>query len=209
MKPSALVLLSGGMDSTTLLYYVMDYLGYSRVDAVGFDYGQRHKKELEHAKGIADELDVSFSVIKVDLRQFGGSPLTEEKEIPAAIEDKQYQTIVPARNSIFLALATAYAEVRGLQDIFFASNLDDFKSYPDCRPEFVRLISQALAAGNNIRGIYAPFVNISKIEMVKLGKELGVPYESTWSCYKGLDEPCGVCDACKERIEALEANGLL
>jgi 7-cyano-7-deazaguanine synthase len=207
-KPSALVLLSGGMDSATLLYYVVKKLNYTKVEALGFDYGQKHKKELSYAKKLAKKLNISFKIIRIDLRQIGGSPLVSNSKVPNQSEDKQYTTVVPGRNSIFLSIASAYAETKGLQDVFFAPNLEDFKSYPDCRDEFVLLISQALAKGSNIRGIYAPFVNMSKIEIVKLGKELGVPYELTWSCYKGGKTHCGKCDACVERFNALKYVGV-
>jgi len=203
-KPSALVLLSGGMDSTTLLYYVKKTLLYTKVETIGFDYSQRHKIELEYAKKIAKKVKVPFRIIKIDLRQFGGSPLTSETEVPRMKDDKQHLTVVPARNSIFLSLATAYAEVKGLQDIFIGATIDDFKSYPDCRSQFISLISKALSAGNNIRGVYAPFANLSKFDVVSKGKVLQVPYVLTYSCYEGLAKPCNQCDACVERNKVLQ-----
>ena len=196
-EPSALVLLSGGMDSTTLLFYVMKTLEYSRIEVVMFDYGQRHRIELSYAQTIAKGLSMPYGIIKVNLTQFGNSFLTTD--------DKDLSAVVPARNSIFLSMATAYAEVRGLKDIFFAPNRGDFSIWPDCREQFVQLISQALSMGNDIKGIYAPFVNMTKKEIVKLGRELGVPYENTWSCYFPTDknEPCGGCHACIGRNEVL------
>jgi len=109
--------------------------------------------------------------------------------------------VVPARNSIFLSLATAFAETRGLQDIFIGATREDFENFPDCREQFVHLMGQALSVGNNIRGVYAPFVNKSKKEIVLLGRLLGVDFNSTWSCYHPTDEnkPCGKCHACEER----------
>lgn len=196
-KSSALVLLSGGMDSTTLLYYVMKVLCYSKVEAILFDYGQRHRIELSYARKIAENLFIPFSVISVDLTQFGSSSLTAE--------DENLTVVVPARNSIFLSLATAHAEVRGLQDIFFAPNAEDFTDFPDCRVEYIQAMSQALSIGNNIRGVYAPFVDKTKQEIVKLGRLLGVPFERTWSCYHPTkeDKPCGKCHACELREAVL------
>lgn len=206
-EPSALVLLSGGIDSTVLLYYVMEVLGYPKVEAILFDYGQRHKIELGYAQKLVYEvLSIHWTVIEVDLTQFGGSSLVSD--------DKDLPVVVPARNSIFLSLAAACAETRGLQDIFIGTCAEDFKDFPDCREEFIQLMSQALSMGNNIRGVYAPFVNRSKQEIVKIGRLMGVPFELTWSCYnpirsQGIAEvvknykPCGKCHACIERNKVL------
>ncbi|MHA1590947.1 MAG: 7-cyano-7-deazaguanine synthase, partial [Candidatus Heimdallarchaeaceae archaeon] len=133
VKPSALVLLSGGMDSTTLLYLVMKRYNYEKVEVIIFDYNQRHDVELRYAENIAKSLEVSYKVFEVDLTQFGGSFLTSK--------DDNSGMIVPARNSIFLSLATAYAETRGLQHIFFGPTLEDYNDFPDCRPVFVNLMS--------------------------------------------------------------------
>jgi len=193
VEPSALVLLSGGIDSTVLLYYVMKVLEYSRVEAILFNYGQSHKIELTYAQRLAEVNSIPYKIIKVDLTQFVGSSLTSE--------DKDLTVVVPARNSIFLSLATAFAETRGLQDIFIGATREDFENFPDCREQFVHLMGQALSVGNNIRGVYAPFVNKSKKEIVLLGRLLGVDFNSTWSCYHPTDEnkPCGKCHACEER----------
>lgn len=194
---SALVLLSGGIDSTVLLYYVMKVLNYARVEVILFDYGQQHRIEVPYAQRIVENLQIPYEIVEIDLKQFGHSSLTTG--------DENLSVVVPARNSIFLSLATAYAEVRGLQDIFFGPNREDFKDFPDCREQFVQLISQALSIGNNVRGVYAPFINMSKKDIVQLGRKLGVPFELTWSCYNPTDknEPCGKCHACTERSEAL------
>lgn len=193
VESSALVLLSGGIDSTVLLYYVKQVLGYSKVEAILFDYGQRHSVELSFARRIVRRLSISYKIIKVDLVQFGGSSLTTE--------NKNLTVVVPARNSIFLSLAVAHAETRGLQDIFIGFNRADFKDFLDCREQFIQLMSQALSTGNNIRGVYAPFVNMSKKEIVVMGRLLAVPFDATWSCYCPTNEnrPCGKCHACVER----------
>lgn len=209
-EPSALVLLSGGMDSTVLLYYVMKNLFYNRVEAILFDYGQNHIIELDYAKRIVDDLIIPYKVIKIDLRQFGGSSLTTE--------DIDLTMIVPARNSIFLGLAAAYAETKGLKDIFFGANCGDFRDFPDCRLDFIQHMSMALVLGSGIQGVFAPFRQKTKKEIVELGKELDVPFEDTWSCYfpmRSIDgvsgkvlgrpeyEPCGKCSACIERNKVL------
>ena len=200
MDSSALVLFSGGTDSTTLLYYVMKTLYYDKVETIFFAYGQRHIIEMRNARAIAGRLKIPFKVINIDLRQFGRSSLTTK--------DMDLPVIVPARNSIFLSLATAYAETRGLQDIFIGANCDDFKDFPDCRKEFIVLIGHALSVGNNIRGVFAPFVRMSKHQIVDMGKKLGVPFERTWSCYFPIDKdekmkPCNKCHACIERNKVL------
>lgn len=205
---SALVLLSGGCDSATLLYYVKHFYKYSNIRAIGFNYGQKHLKELDCARTITKQCVICpFDIITCDLTQFGGSCLTTSEDIPKEKEDKQYATIVPARNSIFLSLATAYAEVNKIDDIFIGCVLDDFKSYPDCRQDFITSMSNALSIGNNIRGVYAPFINTTKADIIKWGLESNVEYEYTWTCYKGESKPCLECDACVERIEAMKKNG--
>ncbi len=192
MESSALVLLSGGMDSAVLLYYVKDVLEYPRVEAILFDYDQSHRIELQYAQDLASLLAVQWQIAQVPLKRFG-----------------KLGMIIPARNSIFLSFATAYAEIKGLQDIFIGANAEDFKDFPDCRPEYIRLMSQALSTGNNIRGVYAPFVNKSKQEIVKIGRSLGVDFSLTWSCYYPKTknpsevEPCGKCHACIERNAVL------
>lgn len=198
MEPSALVLLSGGIDSTVLLYYVRDVLEYTKIEAILFDYGQRHKIELEYAQYIAENYSIPYKVIEVNLAQFGGRYWKDDT------------VVVPARNSIFLSMATAYTEVRDLQDIFIGANAEDFKDFLDCRPDFINLMSHALATGNNIRGVYAPFVNHSKQEIINMGRLLQVPFENTWSCYDptyesftGVGKPCGKCHACIERNKVL------
>lgn len=200
MKQSALVLLSGGIDSAVLLHYVKDVLEYDKVEAILFDYGQSHKIELQSAQIIAINLGIPHRTIYVDLTQFGSSSLTSIGQ-----EDQELTVVVPARNSIFLSMATAYAEIRGLQDIFIGCNSADFKDFPDCRESFIELMSQALQAGNNIRGVYAPFIKKSKSEIVKIGRSLGVNFKLTWSCYHPTIDckPCGKCHACLEREEAL------
>uniref|UniRef100_A0A7C3WME5 7-cyano-7-deazaguanine synthase n=1 Tax=Dictyoglomus turgidum TaxID=513050 RepID=A0A7C3WME5_9BACT len=186
-----LVLFSGGMDSTTLLYWALKK--YNKVYAIGFDYRQRHKIELKYAKKIAKLNNVSFKILKVDLKQIGGSLLT----------GKSGSVVVPGRNMIFLSLAVGYAMTKDIKEVFFCPTRDDYKLFRDCRPDFVEKISLASFTGYGVK-IKAPFVNLNKKEIVKIGKKLNVPYEMTWSCYfpvKG--KPCNKCLACKKRYEAL------
>ena len=194
---SALVLLSGGMDSAVLLQYVKDVLEYDKVEAIAFNYGQSNVIELDYARVFAADLGILYKIIYVDLTQFGGSSLTED--------DKDLSVVVPARNSIFLSLATAYAETRELQDVFIGCSSENFADFPDCRIEYIQAMSQALSLGNNIQGVYAPFSSMSKTNIVKMGQLRGVNFQYTWSCYHPTKEgkPCGVCHACLEREEVL------
>jgi len=215
-KPVAVVLLSGGVDSTTLLYYVIKKMHYDTVFALGFDYGQQHKKELKSARRICEELGITFFLVEIkSLFEAQETLLTEN--IPIGLEEQE-KTVVTMRNAIFLIVAAKKIIDMGLAnyedknrriDIFFAPNLDDFRCYIDCRPEFVEAISKVVSISSDglIRGVYAPFIGMTKAEIIKLGKELGVPYYLTWSCYKGGDKPCGVCPACIERKEAFENAG--
>lgn len=212
----AVVLLSGGLDSTTALYLAKKE-GFE-IYAISFDYGQKHDKELECAKNISEEAGVAdYLVVKMNMNTWGGSALTDSKiEVPEAnIESKEIPvTYVPARNMIFLSLAASYAEVVGAQDIFIGVSEVDYSGYVDCRQEFLDSMEKAInlgtvcgaEQGKKIR-IRAPFINMTKAEEIKLGIELGVDYGKTWSCYKGEEEACGVCDSCKLRLEAFEKVG--
>ncbi|MEM3426102.1 MAG: 7-cyano-7-deazaguanine synthase QueC [Thermofilum sp.] len=207
-RPSALVLHSGGLDSTTLLYYVVKKLRYTHVEAVGFDYGQKHAKELTYAGMSARKLNIPFQRITINLIHLGNHPLlAKSARIPSAIEDSQHVLVVPARNLIFISYAVLYALQKGLRDIYVAATLDDFRSFPDCRPEFYHHMNAAVASAYDVR-VYAPFTNMTKADIVRTGMELGVPYELTWTCYVGKSKPCRVCDACVEREAAFSANGL-
>ena len=203
-KPKALVLLSGGVDSTTLLYYVKKVLKYTDVAALIFDYGQKHKKEIEYAKKNAEKLKVKYKVRKIDVFTEDSHPL-KNGLIPNSKEDKQYKTVVPARNLLFISYAVREAMLEGCQDVFIASCMNDFKSYPDCRKEFIESLCKATSLAYGVR-IYAPFAEMEKKKIVEIGRKLGVDFDETWSCYKGLDKPCGKCNACAERLEALRED---
>lgn len=215
----AVVLLSGGLDSATTLAIARGD-GFEAY-ALSFEYGQRHKLELEAAKRIAAALGArEHRIAQIDLRVFGGSALTDEIAIPKNREAKNAReipvTYVPARNTIFLAHALAWCEVLEAADIFIGANAIDYSGYPDCRPEFIsafeRLANLATKAG--VEGtrfhIHAPLISMSKAEIIRKGAELGVDLSLTHSCYDPAQDgrACGECDSCRLRLEGFRAAGL-
>ena len=217
----AVVLLSGGLDSATTAAIAKSE-GYE-LYALSFDYGQRHARELESARVVAKSLGAKDHVIvSFDLRQFGGSALTDDIEVPLDRDTRQMSadipiTYVPARNTIFLSFALAYAETLGAQDIFIGISQVDYSGYPDCRQEFIdafenlaNLATRAAVEGKSHFGIRTPLVNLTKAQTIRMGMELGVDYSLTWSCYQGAEKPCGRCDSCKLRIAGFrEAGGVI
>ena len=218
----ALVLFSGGVDSTTCLALAIDKYGAENVTALSVYYGQKHYKELEAARKIKDyynveliELDLSKMFEYSDCSLLSGS----EEEIPhesyseqiKKTDGKPVSTYVPFRNGLFLASAASIALSLGCEIIYYGAHSDDAagSAYPDCSAEFNAAMNEAiyLGSGKQVR-ITAPFVNMSKAQVVKRGVELGVPYEMTWSCYEGGDKMCGVCGTCRDRKAAFLANGL-
>jgi 7-cyano-7-deazaguanine synthase len=220
-RKDAVVLLSGGLDSTTVLAIARNE-GYE-VNALSFSYGQRHSWELEAAKAVAHSQGVKqHRIVSIDLRAFGGSALTDEIEVPKrrALKEMSHGipiTYVPARNTIFLSFALAWAEVLECNDIFIGVNALDYSGYPDCRPEFIeafeRMAAHATKAG--VEGIqtlkiHAPLINLSKGEIIRKGLQLGVDYSLTSSCYdpSPIGAPCGQCDSCLLRRKGFAENGL-
>lgn len=210
----AVVILSGGMDSTTLAYYLKAQ-GKS-FHCLTFDYGQRHSKELESASVIARALDVPHTIIDISTIKplLHGSALTGAVDVPHGhyAAENMKLTIVPNRNAIMLSLAYAYAISAEAQTVAYAAHAGDHFVYPDCRPDFVSRLEAALQSGNdsNVR-IEAPFLHLTKGHVAALGKALRVPYDQTWTCYEGGAKPCGECGACVERQEAMQFasdNGL-
>ena len=212
----AVVLLSGGLDSSTTLAIAIN-LGYE-VYPITFKYGQRHSKELESAKKISNYYGLKLKIIDISLDKIGGSALTDNYDVPerkdiSEIGDEIPITYVPARNTIFLSIALSYAEVIGAEKIFIGINALDYSGYPDCRPEYVeefnklsRLATKVGVEGRPIE-IVAPLIFLKKGEIIKKGIELGVPYELTWSCYRGGEKACGRCDSCLLRLKGfMEAD---
>jgi 7-cyano-7-deazaguanine synthase len=220
-RARAVCLLSGGLDSSTCLAFAVKE-GYE-VFALSFDYGQRHRVELEAAARVATALGAArHRIVRVDLGTFGGSALTSEIEVPKgrSLEEMAGHipvTYVPARNTVFLSLALAWAEVLGSSDIFIGVNAIDYSGYPDCRPEFIaafelmaNLATQRAVEGSRRLVIHTPLVRMSKAEIVKLAASLGVDFGLTHSCYDPLPDgtPCGACDSCLLRRKGFQEAGL-
>lgn len=215
----AVVLLSGGLDSTTCLLLAKKQ-GF-KVYALTLRYGQKHGVEIIHAKKIAKKYGVAkHTVLDIDLSAWGGSSLLSDMPVPKGRSIKKMSseipsTYVPARNTVFLSLALSYAEAIGASDIFIGANAVDYSGYPDCRPRFIRsfeaLANVATKAGVQGRrfGVHAPLLKLTKAEIIRLGKSLGVDFSLTHSCYdpspKG--KPCGKCDSCLLRKKGFEEAG--
>ncbi|MEH6604737.1 MAG: 7-cyano-7-deazaguanine synthase QueC [Pseudomonadales bacterium] len=217
-KPKAVILFSGGLDSTTCVAMAQQE-GY-QCYTLSFDYGQRHQSELMAAERVAKAMNVQqHKVIKLDLRAIGGSALTDMSiDVPESgpIEEHIPITYVPARNTIFLSLALGWAEILGADDIFIGVNAVDYSGYPDCRPEFIdafetmaNLATKATVEGRHI-SIQTPLLHMSKAEIAQTGIELGVDYSLTVSCYQADDEgrACGVCDSCRLRRQGFTEAGI-
>jgi 7-cyano-7-deazaguanine synthase len=215
----AVILLSGGLDSSTVLYQAKAN-GYECY-AISFNYQQRHRKELEAAGAIARCANVKeHQVISFDLRLWGGSALTDNTlDLPKHRELAQMSanipvTYVPARNTIFLSFGLSYAEATGAERVYIGVNALDYSGYPDCRPDYIQAMQQVFELGTK-QGregkaieIVTPLINLKKTEIIALGNQLGVPWDQTWSCYAGDNLACGVCDSCRLRLAAFAELGL-
>jgi 7-cyano-7-deazaguanine synthase len=215
----AVILLSGGLDSSTVLYQ-------ARADgcecyAISFDYQQQHCRELQSAVLVGKSVGVvQHQVVNFDLRLWGGSALTDDAiALPQARSlDEMSQNIpvtyVPARNTIFLSFALGYAEVIAAERVYIGVNALDYSGYPDCRPDYIQAMQEVFRLGTKQGregqpiNIVAPLVNLKKTEIIQLGNQLGAPWELTWSCYAGGDKACGVCDSCRLRLAAFAELGL-
>lgn len=220
-KSKAVVLLSGGLDSTTTLA-IAKQQGFD-LYALSFRYGQRHIAELEAAKKVAAEAGVRDHMIaSIDLRQFGGSALTQDIDVPKGRATSEMSegipvTYVPARNTIFLSFALAWAEVLKASDIFIGVNALDYSGYPDCRPEYIdayvrmaNLATKTGVTGETTMTIHTPLIQMTKAQIIRRGTELGVDYGLTHSCYDPTVEglPCGECDSCLLRLKGFSEAGL-
>ena len=211
---NAVVLLSGGLDSATVLAIANDQ-GF-RCHALSVDYGQRHRSELAAAERVAASVSVELKTVKLDLRTFGGSALTDDIDVPEEQGEGIPVTYVPARNTIMLSLALAWAEVLEACDIFIGVNAVDYSGYPDCRPEFINayeemanLATKAGVVGNRL-AIHTPLIDLTKADIIRQGNALGVDYAMTVSCYQADSEgrACGVCDSCRIRAAGFESAGV-
>jgi 7-cyano-7-deazaguanine synthase len=218
----AVCLLSGGLDSATCLAFARRE-GFECY-ALSFDYGQRHRVELEAARSVAKTLGAAdHRTAKIDLRVFGHSALTDDIEVPKGRDEAQMGagipvTYVPARNTIFLSFALAWAEVLQANDIYIGVNALDYSGYPDCRPEFIHAFEHManLATKTGVEGttkivIRTPLIALSKADIVRLGSELGVPFGLTHSCYDPdpAGRPCGACDSCLLRAKGFREAGII
>lgn len=213
----ALVLFSGGIDSTTT-FAIAIHSGFQPI-ALSFDYGQRHRLELEKGKRVLKQFPSPVQItLAIDLTQIGGSALTSEIEVPKlrAIQGDIPSTYVPGRNLIFLSLAAAVGEVHGVSDIFFGANVLDYSGYPDCRPEFIESLERTINLGTRVGSqnqsfkIHAPLIRMTKSEIIRKGLELGVDYTHTHSCYDPNQdgESCGTCDSCQLRLKGFREAGI-
>ena len=216
----AVILLSGGLDSSTVLYLAKSE-GYDCY-ALSFDYQQRHRRELDAARTIASAVGVvAHQVVNFDLRLWGGSALTDDRvDLPqdrdlTAMSESIPVTYVPARNTIFLSFALAYAEAIAASRVYIGVNALDYSGYPDCRPDYIEAMRSVFRLGTK-QGregdpieIITPLIDLKKTEIIQLGDRLGVPWSQTWSCYSGDTVPCGTCDSCRLRLAAFAELGLV
>lgn len=210
----AVIILSGGMDSTTLAYDIVKSDKYDEVHALSFDYGQKHGKELECAKITASKLGLRSHHV-VDVSGLGGilsSALTGSYEVPEGEYDDENQklTVVPNRNMIMLSIAAGYAMSIGAFDLYYGAHANDASIYPDCRPVFVERMNEVLNISHYtpVR-LQVPYLYYGKMNIAAKGGLLGVPFEDTWTCYNGREKACGKCGSCNERLMAFREAGLV
>ncbi|MDO8580708.1 MAG: 7-cyano-7-deazaguanine synthase QueC [Candidatus Omnitrophota bacterium] len=212
----SIVLLSGGLDSTTVLYYAKAkrFQPYALI----VDYGQRHRKEIKHAEKIACLLKCPSHVVRIAFPWQGSSLLDKRIQLPyhTTIDPHKIpSTYVPGRNIVFLSFAVSYAEAVGATGVFIGANAIDYSGYPDCRPEFFRAYETTIQRGmkSGVQGkaikIYTPLIRKTKTQIIRLGHRLNVPFELTWSCYQGDRIPCGRCDSCVLRRKGFEGAGVV
>ena len=214
--PTAVVLLSGGLDSTTTLAQAID--DGCTVTALSFRYGQRHSRELKSAAAVAEFYNVRHVIVDIDLSMFRSALTREDINVPENREESQMGsdipvTYVPARNIIMMSVAAGLCESVDADRIYIGANVIDYSGYPDCRPEFFYAFQKMLEVGTKagVEGhpikIMTPILDCSKADIVRLGKKLGAPLHMTWSCYEGGEKACGKCDSCQLRLKGFEQAG--
>lgn len=197
----AIVLLSGGLDSTTILYYAHSK-GYE-CNCIIFDYGQKHKKELKSAVKVAKSVNASYSIIKIVLPWSKDVLTNKNKKVPVHknLPKSIPSTYVPGRNTLFLSYALSFAQSINATKIFIGVNALDFSNYPDCTPEFIKTYNRVLKSLKTKINVKTPLLRLTKAQIIKLGMKLNVPYRDTWTCYNGFRKPCMECDSCKLRAK--------
>ncbi|MDR1417641.1 MAG: 7-cyano-7-deazaguanine synthase QueC [Endomicrobium sp.] len=204
IEKKALVLLSGGLDSTTVLYYALSK-GY-QCNCIVFDYGQKHKKELKSAIKIAKSVNANYSIIKITLPWSNDVLTNKDKKVPVHknLPKNIPPTYVPGRNTLFLSYALSFAQSTNADVIFIGVNAVDFSNYPDCTPDFVKAYNNVLKALKTKITVKTPLLKLNKAQIIKLGTKLNVPYKDTWTCYNGFSKPCRQCDSCKLRAKGFK-----
>lgn len=208
-KSKAVITLSGGADSATILYLAMQQC--DEVHAISINYGQRHVKELECAKKLCELNNIKHTIIPFDLTIFGGSPLTDKNmEVPLQSAQNQSATVVPYRNTFIAIIAAAYCKANNLNIMYMGPTYEDLENFEDCRPVFFEALQQLVLLAGTVHDleIRTPFITTTKQQIIQIGQMLQVPYEKTWTCYKGEDKPCITCDACRERMQSFRANNI-
>ena len=204
----AVVLLSGGLDSATVLYLAKrrGYLCHCLI----FDYGQLHKKEIASAIKIAKACAAAYKVLKIDFPWKGSALIDKKIKVPSKISRGVPVTYLPGRNIIFLSFALSFAETIKAQAIFIGAHVQDYSGYPDCRPEFLKAFSKMAKSGTLGKfNILAPLLHKNKSQIILLGKKLKVPFNLTWSCYRGQTQPCQKCDSCYYRAKGFKEAGVI
>jgi 7-cyano-7-deazaguanine synthase len=207
-EKKAVILFSGGLDSTTVLCYALSK-GY-KCECLLFNYGQRHSREIKSAVKIAEKLEVNYSIVSLTLAWSKDALTNKNVKVPQnkIIAKDIPVTYVPGRNTLFLSYGLSLAESIKAQSIFIGANALDFSGYPDCRPQFIEAYNKLLISlGLKIK-VEAPLINMTKAQIIKLGTKLKTPYQYTWSCYNGLKKPCGKCDSCRLRAKGFKEAGL-
>ncbi len=209
------IILSGGLDSTTLLYDIVEQFGNENVFAISFNYNQNHSKEIYFAEKTCKKLNVNHQIIdlsSISYQIFNSALLKGAKEVPEGHyqDEVMKKTVVPNRNMVLLSIAASFCISNGINNLYYGAHSGDHTIYPDCRPEFIKAMKEVLLLCDwQSIELKVPYMNWNKADIVRRGKELGVDYSLTWTCYKGQELACGKCGSCIERLEAFNKNNLI